>query len=193
MWAFSFSGRFVALTVGDLMRFRLRVRWSLFLFHRLCRFAKCQWQIRIAMLSISFYFFCPRLFVRSWACVLFHFFFVSWFVCSVVFFGHACIGLAFVCARLSFPCICVCDVRRCYLLVTTLRVHPAETRLTVYRRPYILQICKFVCSRIRFRIVFFHVVFDWRCQNANEFAQQKFVEHQLHVMVARKFEKLKIS
>ena len=57
----------------------------------------------------------------------------------------------------------------------------------------ILEICKFVWSRVSSLIVFFHVAFDWRCQIENEFAQQTFVEAKLHEMVARKFGKLKIS
>ena len=85
-------------------------------------------------------FFCTRLFVRSWACVLFRLFLRFFVRLFCRYFGHACIGLAFVCVMLSFLCICVCDARRCYLFVTTLRVHPAETRLTVYRRPYIRNI-----------------------------------------------------
>ena len=54
----------------------------------------------------------------------------------MVFMGRIVIHsfvLVFFCA---VPLLCVYIFK--LLAVTTLRVHPAETRLTVYRRPYIL-------------------------------------------------------
>ena len=76
------------------------------------------------------------LFLRSFVLSLFRSC-LHWFV----FFVPGC----------GFGAFALCDVRRCYLLVTFLRVHPAETRLTVYRRPYMMyseKFCKSLCPPV---------------------------------------------
>ena len=42
--------------------------------------------------------------------------------------------LLYLFCAVRFLCVFICNL----MAVTTLRVHPAETRLTVYRRPYIV-------------------------------------------------------
>ena len=72
--------------------------------------------------------------------------FVCSFVCSLVgsfvhlFFRLSLIAIMMMFAlsfrvRLLFRCVSWFGFCECCLLVTTLRVHPAVTRLTVYRRP----------------------------------------------------------
>ena len=115
------------------------------LLRKFCRPAKFQWHIRIAMLSVLF-FCCARLFVRSLARMLFRSYprvFARLFFC---YFGYACISLLFV-QGCSFGAFALCYVCRYYLIVTTLRVHPAETRLTVYRRPYMFREHKMMYSK----------------------------------------------
>ena len=131
------SGRFVVLTVDDSLRFRLFVQWYLF-------FNPQVLSARIISVADSYcnvfafvLFFCARLFVRSWARVLFRSFIIFFARLFFGYFGHVCIGLTLFVPGWCFGAFALCDVCRCYLLVTTLRVHPAVTRLTVYRRPYL--------------------------------------------------------
>ena len=88
------------------------MRWY---FSKFCRLVKFQWQIRIAMLSILF-FFCARVFVRSLARMLFRSFqcflarlLLSYIGRTQVFFMPAC----------GFGAFALCDVCRGDLLVTT--------------------------------------------------------------------------
>ena len=85
----------------------------------------------------AFYF--DLLFLRSFACtfvgsrvVSFVSLFLRSFILSL--FRSCLHWFDFFVLGCRFGAFALCDVCRCYLLVTTLRVHPAVTRLTVYRR-----------------------------------------------------------
>ena len=132
------SGRFVALTADDLTGFQLFLRWSFCLSPQVLSARK----ISVADSYCNVFGSVLICFLRSFVCtfvgsrvVSFVYSFLRSFVLSL--FRPCLHWFRFFVPGWCFGAFALCDVCRCYLLVTSLRLHPAVTRLTVYRRPYI--------------------------------------------------------
>ena len=104
-------------------------------------------------------------------------------------FGWYVVRLRLVAFSPSIGSCLVAGIRfhiRLCLLVTTLRVHPAVTRLTVYRRPYVfgvfnreyLEMCKFVSQTWIFLKVSRVKAFDWWSQIAKQICNEGAVPAQ---------------
>ena len=91
------SGRCVGLTSDDLVGFQFFVRWYLFWPASFVVSQQFNGRFILQCFLFCFVLFCTRLFVRSLARVLFRSFlcFLARLFCR--YFGHACIGLTFLC------------------------------------------------------------------------------------------------